>query len=122
VSHGYPLSGGQFASIDFPGVDSSFARGINDRGDIVGLYRSGGVTHGYLLSEGKSATIDFPGASFTSGLEINPRGDIVSGCPSIRTDDDRAAAIGPTVKAPTLYVLITSSWPVSWALTRARLP
>ena len=38
-----------FITIDFPGADSTEARRINPRGDIVGFYRSAGA-HGFLLS------------------------------------------------------------------------
>src|SRR5229473_454452 len=63
---------GAFTSIDFPGANYTDARGINPRGDIVGLYVGAGVTHGFLLSGGEFASIDVPGASFTGPREISP--------------------------------------------------
>src|SRR5213083_1627484 len=62
-----------FTTIDFPGATATSARGINPRGDIVGVYLRAGVGHGFLLSGGESTSIDFPGASFTGAWGINPR-------------------------------------------------
>jgi hypothetical protein len=53
VTHGFLLSEGEFASIDFPGASLTITRGINSEGDIVGQYTSAGVTHGFLLSGDK---------------------------------------------------------------------
>lgn len=83
VSHGFLLTGGQFASIDVPGASFTYARGINARGEIVGRYVSGGVSHGFLLSEGKFASIDFPGASNTrrSGSTLAARSEVFTPLP-----------------------------------------
>ncbi len=35
--------------LEFPGSDSTFGRGINDHGQAVGFYSSGGEYHGYLI-------------------------------------------------------------------------
>ena len=78
LCHGFLLSGGEFAAIDFPGAHGTLANGINARGDIVGRYLGDdGLEHGYVLSGGQFTTIDFPGAIFTNAIGINPRGDIV---------------------------------------------
>jgi hypothetical protein len=57
------------------------ARGINARGDIVGLYVAvaGGQQHGFLLSDGRYTSLDFPvpGVRATIANGINPRGEIV---------------------------------------------
>src|SRR2546426_12807716 len=65
-----------FTTIDFPGATSTQPWGINTRGDIVGLYVSGGVTHGFLLSTGQYNTVDFPDATGTEVYAINPQGDV----------------------------------------------
>jgi len=45
--------------------------GINDRGDIVGLYRSSdGVTHGFLLRDGNFTSINNPGAAYTDARGV----------------------------------------------------
>jgi uncharacterized membrane protein len=71
-----------FVSINVPGGDYTEAHGINERGDIVGLYYTAadGVSHGFLLRKGVFTTIDVPGAAETLGARgINSRGDIVGG-------------------------------------------
>src|SRR6516225_7756300 len=66
-----------YTSIDYPGAARSRANGINDRGDIVGIYLdSSGVWHGYLLSGGTFTTIDAPGSIQTRTTSINNRGVI----------------------------------------------
>jgi hypothetical protein len=47
-----------FTVIDLPGSTFTEARGINDRGEIVGDYDAG--RHGFLLSDGTFTTIDSP--------------------------------------------------------------
>jgi len=44
------------------------AFGINDSGQIVGIYTAGGTSHGFLrMSDGRSyGTIDFPESTFTN--------------------------------------------------------
>ena len=36
------------------------ARGINARGDVVGVYVAGGRQHGFLLTDGQYTSLDFP--------------------------------------------------------------
>jgi uncharacterized membrane protein len=80
-SHGFLLDHGTFTLIDVPGASETQARGINDKGQIVGLYfdgQSGGPgRHGFLLDHGIFTTIDMPGS--TTGLldGINDKGQIV---------------------------------------------
>lgn len=82
-NHGYLRSKeGEFTTIDFPGAVFTRSAGINDQGDIVGMYRLATegplVRHGYLRnSEGEFTTIDPPGSFRTQALGINARGDIV---------------------------------------------
>jgi probable HAF family extracellular repeat protein len=73
-------AGGGFAlsSIDVPGAVRTQAQGINDRGSIVGLYRSSdGVAHGFLLRDGDFTSINYPGAAYTDARGINAQGDMV---------------------------------------------
>lgn len=59
--------------------------GMNERGDIVGVYCdsafpcliTGTGTHGFLISKGNFTTIDVPESRATATLSINARGDIV---------------------------------------------
>jgi uncharacterized membrane protein len=71
----------EFETINYPGSAQTFAGGINQKGDVVGLYAvniSGAlVGHGFLLSEGKYTAIDVPGADSTAASAINNAGQIV---------------------------------------------
>jgi len=60
-----------------PGSQATNATAINDAGDIVGIYLSGGVQHGFLLSGGVFHTIDFPGATLNQVFGLNNAGQIV---------------------------------------------
>jgi probable HAF family extracellular repeat protein len=61
-----------------PGATSTAADGINDRGDIVGIYFDNtGTLHGFLQQNGALTTIDVPGAILAFPFEINDRGQIV---------------------------------------------
>ena len=66
-----------FTSFDCPGSQSSPARGINDRGDIVGNCRDDNGGHAFLLRNGVFTIIDVPDAQRTEGAAINNRGDVV---------------------------------------------
>ena len=66
-----------YTTIDFPGSTATMAWGINDRGDVVGVYTLPDTTsHGFLWSGGQWTSVDFPGASKTSTYGINSQGDI----------------------------------------------
>lgn len=89
--HGFALSGGVFASIDFPTLDMTNpvvrtdARGIGPGGDIVGTYRlmkepTTVPAHGYLLTRnGSFYRIDHPDHANTIAQRILPNGTIL-GC------------------------------------------
>jgi probable HAF family extracellular repeat protein len=48
--HGFVLDGGEFTTVDFPGSTATLALGINDHGQIVGVYAAGGAAHGFLAT------------------------------------------------------------------------
>ncbi len=62
--HAFLVFGDSHASLDSLGVlgsHTSFARGINNQGDIVGGYAGGdGKEHGFILRQGKLSTLDVP--------------------------------------------------------------
>lgn len=84
-------AGPTFTTIDFPGSPATLAAdindsgqivgehlygnllGINDAGEIVGLYRDSkqGKDHGFLLSGSTFTSIDFPGADQTHAIGID---------------------------------------------------
>jgi probable HAF family extracellular repeat protein len=58
-----------FTSLDPPGSTGTRIFGINDRGQIVGVFGDAfGKAHGFLLDSGTYTTLDVPGAQFTEAL------------------------------------------------------
>ena len=84
VSFMASLDDGVFTQIDFPGAVGTSAWGINDRGQIVGIFAyAGGVTHGFLATKeqfsgkaigvgasGDNAAVEIAG-TFTSPIDLD---------------------------------------------------
>ena len=72
-----------YKAVNYPhAAQQGGAQGINDLGQIVGIYVDGsGVNHGYELSGGKFTTLDVPftGAIATLAYGINNSGEVVGG-------------------------------------------
>jgi probable HAF family extracellular repeat protein len=66
-----------FSQIDVPGATLTIAKGINDAGQIVGLFDNSTGTHGFLDTGGNFTQIDVPGAGSTEAYGINSAGQIV---------------------------------------------
>jgi uncharacterized membrane protein len=88
--HGFLRSHhGKWTSLDVPGAEGgTFAQGINDQGEIVGVAGGFvdpniGTNHGFLFRPGHDRApgsylpIDFPGADSTYAIGINDDGDVV---------------------------------------------
>src|SRR5207247_6697694 len=70
-----PALASTVTTIDVPGAAATDAFGINERGQIVGVYYiADGRGHGFLLDSGTFTTIDAPGARYTYPHGINGRG------------------------------------------------
>jgi hypothetical protein len=64
--------------VSFPGSLVTYAQGLNDAGNVVGIYLdSQQQVHGFLLQGIAYTSIDFPGAVATEALGTNKHGDIV---------------------------------------------
>src|SRR5262249_49936378 len=78
---GYLETGGVFTTIAVPGATSTWATGINDAGQIVGVFSNVSGEHGFLYTGGVFTTIDFPTSPGTSSVAIpfgiNNAGQIV---------------------------------------------
>jgi probable HAF family extracellular repeat protein len=86
-THGFIYKNGVFTTVDFPGADSTEAKGINDSGDVVGIYSlPAGNRPGFLLHQGVFTTIDFPGSAFTLVNGINNAGTIVGYYPDAKSN------------------------------------
>ena len=80
---GWHLANGNLYVVDYPSpndpyVYKTWARAINNLGQIVGSYQDTSlVTHGFLDASGVFSSLDFPGASYTLANGINDSGTIV---------------------------------------------
>jgi uncharacterized membrane protein len=75
-----PMAGslGTISSVTFPGPLLTYAQGLNDAGDVVGIYVDAQQQiHGFVLQGTTYSSLDFPGAVATEALGINNHGDIV---------------------------------------------
>ncbi len=81
TSSGYPVglvyAKGKLTEFSVPKSIETEATGINDKGDIVGLFfDSAGSQHGFLLHAKKYTTLDVPGDTSTEAWGINNKGQI----------------------------------------------
>lgn len=71
---------GAFSPVNMPGAGGSFgtqANGINDLGDIVGVYTDAQDNlHGMLLHHGRYSAVDYPGSFASECHTINDLGDV----------------------------------------------
>ena len=74
---GYVLFNGVSTPIVVPGALGTYAYGINNRGDVVGLSSNPGTSSGFLLHDGILTSFRVPGAPFTVANGINNAGTIV---------------------------------------------
>jgi len=75
--HGFVYSGGGYATIDYPGADSTGARGINDSNEVVGSWgKMFEPSHGFVLTGSNFTSIDYPNALATDAYGINNKGQV----------------------------------------------
>ena len=92
---GFLLERGRFAKVNVPGAEGTQLQGINDRGEIVGIYGdTDGAIHGFHLRHGRTTTLDAPGATATIPYDVNDRGQIAVSAFTPTTDDPFAGARG----------------------------
>jgi hypothetical protein len=77
---GYLLSGGVFTPIQVPfaGADSTLPQGINNSGEVVGIWEEDNNTvyQSFALNGGVYSTLGYPGAAETQAISNNNKGDI----------------------------------------------
>jgi probable HAF family extracellular repeat protein len=80
LAHGFLWAEGKFTSLDIPGVlivgRGTETMGLNDRGQVVGSFQSGGIDRGFLINDRGVTQIDI-GAMGTRATGINNHGQIV---------------------------------------------
>ncbi len=75
TGHGFIDNGGTFTTFDYPGATSTQVNGVNNSGEFVGGFNSGGGT--FLDNGGVLTTPSFPGAPETDAVGIADNGMIV---------------------------------------------
>jgi probable HAF family extracellular repeat protein len=79
--HGFLYAGGSLTTINAPGYFSTYIYGINDSGEMVGVYGNsvGSCVQGcaFLDVGGNFTTINIPGSIWSYATGINDLGDIV---------------------------------------------
>jgi len=74
---GWVYSKGKFTTIAYPKATQTEATGINDKGDVVGLYvDSAGTAHGFKYVSKKYSAINVKGAAAVAAWGINNSGEI----------------------------------------------
>jgi len=74
---GFVYAHGKFTAINYPKSNGTQAIGINDKGDVVGLYLdSSSVQHGFVKKGAKYTTIDVSGGTSSEAWGINDKGQI----------------------------------------------
>jgi hypothetical protein len=77
VNEAFVYAKKKFTTVEFPGSSSTDAIGINDKGDVVGLYvDSSGVQHGFVKKGSKYTSIDVTGGTDTEAWGINNSGQM----------------------------------------------
>ena len=79
VFHGFLRApDGAFTTIDIPGATATALTGINDHGQMVGLYvDANGAPHVFLHDNGVVTVIDIPSAPSIFPFGINNHGQVV---------------------------------------------
>jgi probable HAF family extracellular repeat protein len=85
AGRGFLLDRGRFTTVHVPGAKSTQAQGINNRGQIVGVYADDNnnvsapdaTRRGFLLDRGRYVRLDYPGARKSQAFDINDRGQVV---------------------------------------------
>jgi probable HAF family extracellular repeat protein len=77
MTHGFLLVGSVFTSLNFPVATATTAWGINDNGEIAGVYTdTASLTHGFIYSNNAWSRIDVAGATDTALHRIKNNGII----------------------------------------------
>jgi len=90
---------GKFTDINFPNGNGTEVTGINDRGDVVGLYLdSNNATHGFSKIGSKYTSIDVKGETNTVAWGVNNKGQITVSATNSAGGFDSFLVTGKTFK------------------------
>ncbi|HLJ98264.1 MAG TPA: PEP-CTERM sorting domain-containing protein [Gemmataceae bacterium] len=101
------LSRGTFMTLSVPGASLTDAWGINNLGQVVGVYSNnlqGLPDHGFLYNDGTYTTFDVPGSISTEARGINDNGQIV-GYYTDTAGNEHGFLATPTPEPSTLVLL-----------------
>jgi hypothetical protein len=77
LDQGFVYAKGKFTAVNFPKSDGTQATGINDKGEVVGLYLdTAGLTHGFSKIGTKYKSINVKGGTNTVAWGVNNAGQI----------------------------------------------
>lgn len=95
----FSYSKGKFTTINFPKSNGTQASGVNDKGDVVGLYLdSANVQHGFSKIGTKYTSIDVKGDTATVAWGINNAGQITVYATNSAGDYDSFLLTGKSFK------------------------
>lgn len=79
VMHGFVYEEGSFCQLDYPGATGTNILGINNLGQMTGMFTTAVATSGFIYDRGTfSPPLSYPGAgNLTIANGINDRGEIV---------------------------------------------
>jgi probable HAF family extracellular repeat protein len=67
---------GKFLPISFPNAKFPFAYGVNDSGEVVGVYETGTELLGFVLKGRTVTSLSFPNSTQTDAIGINNSGEV----------------------------------------------
>ena len=76
--HGFLATGGSFTTIDVPGPTTTYAFGVNDTGQIVGVFIDGTGNHGFVATPIMDTTPPVIRVSATPATLWPPNGKMIS--------------------------------------------
>jgi hypothetical protein len=99
VDIGFSWTKGKFTDINFPKATGTQVTGINDQGDVVGLYFDAtGASHGFSKIGNKYKTIDVKGETNTVAWGITNKGQITVYATNSAGEFDSFLVTGKTFK------------------------
>ena len=75
--HGFTLTNGTFAAVNYPSAANTWLFGDNHVGALVGSYGGGASVKGFLLANGKYTNIAYPSGQVTYPMAVNDSNAVV---------------------------------------------
>jgi len=75
--HGFTLTNGTFAPVNYPRAANTWLFGVNHVGALAGSYGGGGSVKGFLYSNGQYTSIAYPDGQVTYPMAVNDKNAVV---------------------------------------------